>query len=75
MRVSSKMVIHRLLRRKPKTDLYGGEAYLQPIGTVYIDCTVRDRTEKLKFYITDTTETTLLSAESFEIIGLLSVNV
>ena len=32
-----------------------------------INCTVRDRTEKLKLYITDTTQTTLLSAESCEI--------
>ena len=60
---------------KIKLELYGDGAYLQPVGTVYIDCTVRDRTEKLKFYITDTTQTTLLSAESCEILGLLSVNV
>ena len=60
---------------KTKLELYGVGAYLQPMSTVYIDCTVRDRSEKLKFYITNTTPTTLLSAESCEILGLLSVNV
>ena len=30
---------------KTKLELYGGGAYLQPMGTVYIDCTVRDRSE------------------------------
>lgn len=54
--------------------LYGGKSKLEPLGTVDITCSVQNNTECLNFYIVDTDQTALLSAEACELLGLLTVN-
>ncbi|XP_061185196.1 uncharacterized protein K02A2.6-like [Saccostrea echinata] len=55
--------------------LYGGTSKLEHLGTVDIICSVQNNTEFLKFYVVDTDQTALLSAEACERLGLLSVNI
>ncbi|XP_062610719.1 uncharacterized protein K02A2.6-like [Saccostrea cucullata] len=55
--------------------LYGGTSKLEPLGTVDITCSVQSNTECLNFYVVDTDQTALLSAEACEKLGLLTVNI
>ena len=55
--------------------LYGGTSKLKPLGTVNIMCSVKNISEHLDFYIVDTDQTALLSAESCEKLELLTVNI
>lgn len=53
---------------------YGGRSKLEPLGTVDITCSLQNNTECLNFYIVDTDQTALLSAEACQLLGLLTVN-
>ena len=55
--------------------LYVGTSKLQALGTVNIMCSVKNNTEHLDFYIVDTDQTALLSAEACEKLELLIVNI
>lgn len=54
---------------------YGEQSKLEPLGTVDITCSVHNNTECLNFYIVDTDQTALLSAEACQLLVLLSVNI
>ena len=55
--------------------LYGGDSHLRPLGKVDISCEVKGMSETLTFYVIETDQKPLLSAEACETLRLLTVNV
>ena len=57
--------------------LYGGISKLMPRGKTTINCTIPStgQSETLDFYVVDMNQTAILSAEAYELLKLLTVNV